>query len=223
MDIAALGNTTNTEAADAAASASNTDLGKDDFLTLLLTQLQHQDPLSPQDSAEFTAQLTQFSTLEELTNVNSTLANILGSQQSMQNASATNLIGKEVRVPSNIAYLTDTANLGFSLADNATSVNISVFNSSGALVLNEETGASEAGINIYAWDGKDDNGTQLPAGTYTFEVEAKDTAGDPVTTRTSLSGAVTDVLYEDNTTYLRLEGGITTTLDKILSVSERRI
>ena len=223
MNITATGNTTNTEAAAAAAAESNMSLDKSDFLKLLLTQLQYQDPLSPQDSAEFTAQLTQFSSLEAQNNTNTTLSAILESQQSMQNASATNLIGKEVRVPGNIAHLTDTANLGFSLADNADSVKISVYNGSGTLVRTEDTGKSEAGINIFTWDGKDNDGAQLPAGTYTFEVEAMDAASNPVETRTSLSGTVTDVLYEDNTTYLQLEGGIITTLSQILSVSERRI
>jgi flagellar basal-body rod modification protein FlgD len=222
MDISALGNTANTEAAATAATA-NMALGKDDFLTLLLTQLQYQDPLSPQDSAEFTAQLTQFSTLEELTNVNTTLSDILGAQQSMENASATNLIGKEVRVPGDTAYLTDTAELGFRLMDGAASAKISVYNASGTLVRTEDIGSSAAGINLYTWDGKDNNGDQLPAGSYTFKVEAQDAAGDPVETTTATSGTVTDLLYEDNTTYLRLEGGIITTLDQILSVSERRI
>ncbi len=222
MDVSTLGNTTNTEAATTAAT-TNMSLGKNDFLTLLLTQLQYQDPLSPQDSAEFTAQLTQFSTLEELTNVNSTLSTILDFQQSMQNSAITNLIGKEVMVPGNSVSLTDTAELDYTLSDYADSVKISVYNSSGTLVRTEASGSSAAGIHTYNWDGKDNNGVQLPPGTYTFEVEAQDAAGDPVETITATSSTVTDILYEDNGAYLRLEGGITTTLGQIISVSERRI
>jgi flagellar basal-body rod modification protein FlgD len=198
-------------------------LDKSDFLKLLLTQLQYQDPLSPQDSAEFTAQLTQFSSLEAQNNTNTTLSAILGSQQSMQNASATTLIGKEVMVSGNSVSLTDTADLDYTLSDYAKSVKISVYNSSGTLVRTEAAGSSAAGIHVHNWDGKDNNGVQLPPGTYTFAVEALDAIGDPVETITASSSTVTDILYKDNGVYLRLESGITTTLDQIISVSERRI
>ena len=218
MDISALSSFTKTsDVADTQQA-----MGKEDFLTLLLTQLSNQDPLNPMDSAEFTSQLSQFASLEELTNANSTLSDILGFQNSLQNTMATNLIGKEVKIPGNTASLADTADLGFTLSD-AASVKISIHNGSGTLVRTVETEAGTAGSNMYTWDGKDNNGVQLPAGTYAFYVEAQDASGNPVAAATSTSGAVAGVVYEDGITYLELEGGLITTLGQIQSVSERRL
>lgn len=218
MDVSALSSFNNI---DVAADSKQT-LGKEDFLKLLITQLSNQDPLSPLDSTEFTAQLAQFGTLEELNNINTTLSDILGAQQSVQNAAVPNLIGKEVMIPGNTAYLSDSAELGFTLSNSAASVKISIHNESGTLVRTEETGAAAAGSNTYKWDGKNNNGDQLPAGTYAFKVEALDASGNHVETATRTSGTVSGVVYENDITYLMLEGGITAPLGQILSVSERR-
>ena len=72
---------------------SDSDLGKDDFMKLLLAQLQHQDPLKPMDDQQFIAQVAQFNALEQMTSVNKTLASVLNSQQL---ASASGMIGKMV-------------------------------------------------------------------------------------------------------------------------------
>ena len=83
--------------------------GKEDFMKILLKQLNYQDPLNPMDSTQFTSQLTQFSSLEQLTNLNTTLENVLAYQQSIQNASITDLIGRTVRATGNSTYLNNTA------------------------------------------------------------------------------------------------------------------
>ncbi len=129
-------------------------LGKEDFLNLLLKQLSYQDPLNPMDSAEFTVQLTQFSSLEELNNINDTLNEVLLFQQSMQNTTISNLIGKTVKVSGNTTYLNDTADISYELLDEASSVKISIFNESGKLVRSEDIGPQTAGDNSYLWDGK---------------------------------------------------------------------
>ncbi len=95
MSISGLNGVTETTTASSVAKAANTEL-KDQFLTLLVTQLQNQDPLAPMDSTNFTSQLAQFSSLEQLTSINEGLEALTASQNSLQNAYLANLIGKEV-------------------------------------------------------------------------------------------------------------------------------
>jgi flagellar basal-body rod modification protein FlgD len=95
MSVTALNNATAATTA-VPTTASNNTVTKDEFLKLFVTQLKNQDPMNPMDSAGFTAQLAQFSSLEQLTNNNSGITSLLAYQNSLQNASAANLIGKQV-------------------------------------------------------------------------------------------------------------------------------
>ena len=106
-------------------------LDQTDFMNLLMKELQYQDPTNPMDSKEFTVQLTQFSSLEALENMNSTMKDVLAYQQSMQNATVTNLIGKSVKVAGNGAYLNGTAEMDFNLEDDAVSLKIIIKNEAG--------------------------------------------------------------------------------------------
>src|SRR4030066_1154126 len=114
--------------------------GKEDFMRILLKQLNYQDPLNPMDSTQFTSQLTQFSSLEQLTNINSTLDNVLAFQHSMQNASITNLIGRTIKASGDTTYLENTADVNYELSKDASSVKISIYDGAGKLVLTKETG-----------------------------------------------------------------------------------
>ncbi len=197
-------------------------LDKDDFLKLLVTQLSYQDPLNPTDSKEFTAQLAQFSSLEELTNMNSALSEILDFQKSLQNAIMPSLIGKEVKISGNSAYLTDKAELSYSLSGDAASVTVSIFDKTGKLVLSKNIESQAAGDNIYVWDGKDTSGNQMPEGAYTFEIEAQDASGASIDVSSNSSGIVTGVAFENNLTYLILDGYNRINLSEIKSIEERR-
>ncbi|MEN8751434.1 MAG: flagellar hook capping FlgD N-terminal domain-containing protein, partial [Desulfobacterales bacterium] len=86
-------------------SSDTTIMGKDDFLNLLVAQLQHQDPLNPLDSTDFTAQLAQFTSLEQLNNVNTNLESLQSYQAAIKNAQAVDLIGKTVEAPGNTVVL----------------------------------------------------------------------------------------------------------------------
>jgi flagellar basal-body rod modification protein FlgD len=176
------------------------------------------------DSTEFTVQLTQFSSLEELYNINSTLSDVLAFQHSLQNAAVANLIGKTVTASGNSIYLTaDSAEIRYELLDEASSVKISIIDSTGRVVRTEELNWQSAGEQVYLWDGKDDLGNQLPEGVYTFEVEALDNTDSPVSVLTSTSGVVTGVYFEDGLTYLILDGGRNVYLSEIQSIRERGI
>ena len=214
MEISALGDISS--AVDSATSGNV--MGKDDFLNLLLKQLEHQDPLNPMDNTEFTSQLTQFSTLEELNNISKTLDNVLAYQQSMQNAAVTNMIGKTVNVDGNSTYLNDTAELNYTLADDASVVKITIKDADGKIVWSKDIGSQTAGAQQYLWDGKDLSGNEFPKGSYTFDVEAQDISGNQVQAATTASGTVSSILFEDGITYLTLNSGIQVNLSDIQTI-----
>jgi flagellar basal-body rod modification protein FlgD len=96
MDMTGIASTYTTAASGSAATAPKKELGKEEFLQLFTMQLKAQNPLKPMDSTEFTSQMAQFSSLEQLTNINTNLNNLLLFQNSLQNVSATGMIGKRV-------------------------------------------------------------------------------------------------------------------------------
>ncbi len=180
-------------------------LGKEDFLKLLIIQLQYQDPLSPMKNTEFMAQLAQFSSLEQLQNVNSNLqANFLLTQ-SLNNSLATNLIGKRVVALGNEIYLTgdEGEEITFDLAEDA-GVTVEIYDTEGNLVKTLKGGALSSGRNQIHWDGKDNDGNSLPAGNYSFEVKATDSEGNSVDVTTYSTGLVTGVKFEDGNAVLML-------------------
>jgi flagellar basal-body rod modification protein FlgD len=191
--------------------------GKEDFMRILLKQLNYQDPLNPMDSTQFTSQLTQFSSLEQLTNINSTLDNVLAFQHSMQNASITNLIGRTVKASGDTTYLKNTANVNYELSKDAASVKISIYDGAGKLVTTRDAGPQLKGDNIFIWDGKDVSGNQMQEGAYTFEVKAKDASG-AVNVLTNSFGMVTGVVFEDDLAYLVLNDGRNINLNEIQSI-----
>ncbi len=195
-------------------------LGQEDFMNLLLKELSYQDPMNPMDNKEFTAQLTQFSSLESLSNINDSLTEMLASQHSMQNATVANLIGKSVKVDGDTTNLNETADIGYELAGDASTVNVTVRDGEGNVVRFEKLGPNEAGTYNYIWDGEDDLNNQMPNGNYNFEVEAFDGTGEPVETITKSSGKVTNVVFEEGITTLILDNTRKVYLADIKSIGE---
>lgn len=184
-------------------SASSTVMGKDDFLTLLLTQLQNQDPLNPTDSTEYTAQLAQFSSLEQLSNVNANLELMQLYQASINNAQAVSFIGKEIISLGNDVQVTDgqAEACQFELSGDAAGVTVNIYDSAGNLVKAIEQGAMDAGRQSVTWDGTDQNGNTVADGDYTFEVMAVDAADQEVSAVTYSSGLVEGVTFVEGRTY----------------------
>jgi flagellar basal-body rod modification protein FlgD len=187
--------------------AQATSMGKDDFLTLLITQLQNQDPLNPTDSTEFTAQLAQFSSLEQLSNVNQNLEYLQLYQASLNNAQAVAFIGKEVIAQGNGLQLKDGAAeaCAFELAAAANGVVVNIYDGAGNFVKAIEEGAMSAGRQSVVWDGKNQNGNPVADGNYTFEVMAVDADDKSVQTTTFTSGVVSGVTFNKGTTYFILD------------------
>jgi flagellar basal-body rod modification protein FlgD len=180
---------------------SNTALGQMDFLELLMIQLQYQDPLSPMDSQEFSAQLAQFSQLEQITQMNQNLSASMQTNlllaQSVNNVMATNMIGQSVVAFGNEVELIDgqEADINYELSGSAQTVTIEIKNENGVVVRTIEASGQSSGDQQVVWDGLDDDGNELADGIYTYSVTAK-TAGDvDVAVTTFTSGTITGVAY----------------------------
>ncbi len=190
----------------------NADMGKYDFLQLLVTQLKNQDPLSPMQSQEFAAQLAQFSSLERLMSIDDNLKQGIDSDmllaQTINNTLATTFIGKEVLSQGdNIALLSgQTAPLSFELADNAQKVTVKIYDENDNLVRTIEISELDRGRHTIEWDGNNENGNALAGGNYRFEVEALDGDENPVTVQTYSRGIVSAVKYENGQPVLIVNG-----------------
>ncbi len=191
---------------------SSSILGKDDFLKLLITQLRYQDPMNPLDGTEFAAQLAQFSSVEQLANMNETLsASVTTNQlmaQSIGNALASTLIGKDVKASGDAVQWTgdNDVRFGYTLGASAATASVKIYDASGSLVRTiAETGTGK-GDTMLSWDGKDDHGNTVAAGSYTIKVEAGDTSGAAVTTSTFLFGTVNGVRFTSTGTVFVVDG-----------------
>jgi len=210
--------------ADGASGPAKNDMGKDTFFQLLITQLQNQNPLNPMDGAEFTSQLAQFSELEKLDNMNSSMDYLRLYMASLNNAQAVDFIGKEIEASGDSVQLPEggSASLGYELGDDAGSVTINIYDQDMKLVRTVEVGSQSAGSQEWSWDGKDKEGTQLEAGNYTFEVSASDVNGEDVAVATSLKGVVTGVTFENGVTYLLL-GKQKVSLGEVIRVNDQEV
>jgi flagellar basal-body rod modification protein FlgD len=149
------------------ASTGSAALDETDFLTLLVAQLENQDPLDPQDNSEFIAQLAQFSSLEQATTTNNNLEALLSSNQAIEQLSAFNLLGQTVTAEQSTFKLGDEpVEIGFDLEYSAETVSLSILDESNSVVSNIEVKDLNAGINFLSWDGTDTAGNNLPSGDY---------------------------------------------------------
>lgn len=201
------GTTSSIETSTATAAASKT-MGKEAFLTLLIAQLQHQDPLNPADSTEFTAQLAQFSSLEQLSNVNENLESLKLYQASINNSQAVAIIGKEIVFAGNSIEVKSgqASACEFELSAAAKRATVTIYDNTGNFVADIELTGLKAGQQSVTWDGKDRNGNAVADGSYTFEVQAEGANGEKLTAATYSRGMVTGITFEDGITYLMVGG-----------------
>ena len=195
-------------AAAAAAMKKATGLNKDDFLQLLVTQLKNQDPMNPQDSSAFVAQLAQLTQVEQTYNINTNLQNLLSSQNNAGNLSSVSFIGKQVTAQGSQVSLTSgspTA-LGFTLPSNAAQVSVQINDAGGNTVRTLTQGATSAGSYSVSWDGLNNAGQPLPSGTYSFAVSGVDAYGQKVQGTSMVQGQVTGVNLSGTTPVLTVNG-----------------
>ncbi|GBR55024.1 flagellar hook assembly protein FlgD [Gluconobacter sphaericus] len=191
-NAAAASSSTSTSASSSSSSLSSLGGNFNQFLTLLTTQLQHQDPSNPTSTDSFTAELAQFAGVQQQVETNTNLTSLISATQDNQMASAVSLIGKTTTASSSSLPLqSGSASLSFT-APQAEDVAIAVTDSTGTVVKSETVNAS-AGINTWTWNGKNNSGTQLSDGAYTVAVEGSSTDGTSVALPTTITGTVTSV------------------------------
>jgi flagellar basal-body rod modification protein FlgD len=201
-------------------SKNNKALGKDAFLTMLVAQMKNQDPMNPIENTEFTAQLAQFSSLEQMFNVNENLKNIQMTQSSLNNMQSVSIIGKEIKAEGNSIKLSaDTpADINYKLSSAAREVRINIYDSRGELVRTVSISSQDAGEHSFAWDGKDGSGNSLSDGTYSFMISAKDPAGTEISVTPLIRGQVTGISLDNGNTLLSV-GGQRVSLGSVIEVN----
>jgi flagellar basal-body rod modification protein FlgD len=188
----------------------------DTFLQLLTTQLQHQDPLDPMDTSQFTQQLVEYSQVEQQIDTNSNLQSLISQGTSQSAAYATGYLGKTVTVAGGEGSLTNgSAQWTYNLGTAATSTTLSVSDANGNVVYSG-SGQITAGNNSFNWNGQDNNGNQLPDGSYTLAVKAS-AGGTAVTTSVTSSGTVSEIDMNNGAPQL-LIGSMEVPLTSISSV-----
>ena len=205
MSIAALGTTYMNVDETLDYTKAKDELGRDQFLTLLVAQLQHQDPLNPLDGTDFTAQLAQFSSLEQLFAVNENLTGIQEGLGVQENGDVLDYIGKTVKASGNTIFVNDgkMGSGSYSLEDSA-DVTVFIYDSNGMEIQRLYPGRQDSGEHELSWDGRDSTGHVVDDGVYTFEIEAWDEEGFIVPYSAYLTGEVTGVTYESDTPYLMI-------------------
>lgn len=184
-------------------NATEQNLGKEDFLHLLTVQLRYQDPLNPMENTDFIAQMAQFSSLEQLQNMNSSLEQGLGSEAQLHDAFrnnlATSLVGRTVEVPTvEVEWGGDeAAQINYRLGEGARTAQLQILDARGQLVREFALNPSQSQGSI-EWDGQSRVDSQVPPGAYRVLVLAKDAAGDAVKADALRPVTVDAVRYDSN-------------------------
>jgi flagellar basal-body rod modification protein FlgD len=187
------------------------------FLTLLTTQLKNQNPLEPLDTNQFTQQLVQFAQVEQQMNMNASLTTMIDAQKTMQTSAAMSFLGTTVRVAGDTAKLEagSTATWTYTSAKAATAT-INIKNAAGSVVYTSNLTVG-AGQQQVIWDGRDNNGTTMPAGDYKISITAKDASGQTVAVSTEVEGVVDGIDVTKSPPLLSI-GAQTFTIDQVKSV-----
>lgn len=175
-DAAAYGSTNGAQGATATADPTSSamgEMGRNEFLKLLVTQLENQNPLEPMQDTEFVAQLATFSSLEQLIDMNSRMDTVIAGQAEMVNAQALDLVGREVLLDTGGEVRLEDGEaetIVFEMAEAATAARVDIYDESGRLVRSIEMDNPRSGRHEVTWDGLDDGGDPLNSGGYRAEV-----------------------------------------------------
>ncbi len=193
---------TTSAAATGSAAAKQLAGNFDTFLTLLTTQLQNQDPLSPMDSNQFTQQLVQFSGVEQQIDTNQNLKQLIGLGQTQNNTFAIGYLGRSVVMTNGEGSLSNgSASWSYGL-DNASAATALTISDANGKVVYATTGETTPGSHTFNWDGKDAAGNSLPDGGYTLTVGAKAADGSNITTSVASKAIVNAIDMSSGTPQL---------------------
>ena len=195
-----------TSATGSATKTPSKELDKNAFLQLLVAQLQHQDPTQAQDSNQMVQQMVSFSSLEQMQNMNSSLQGIQVQNQGLFQAQSASLVGKRVRVATSGFNLKDgKATMGIDLPSDAI-VSLNIKDATGKVVSTLNEGSMKAGSQVVNWDGRTAQGDQVPDGSYTVDISAKDASGAPVNATPSAYVTVDSVIFSNGTVLIQAGG-----------------
>ena len=190
-------------------STSAADDLQDQFLTLLTTELQNQDPTDPMDNSEMVTQLAQISTISSIEDVTSTLVGISGQISAAETLQASALVGNGVLIDGNVIQVDSgvATTFGVTLDGDADSVSVTIKNSTGTVVRTLDEGSMSAGTQSLSWDGLQDDGTTAADGAYTFSISA--TTDDVAVANTALKYALVTGVTTDSSNQVALDlGGV---------------
>jgi flagellar basal-body rod modification protein FlgD len=173
------------------------ELGRDNFLQLFMAQLKHQDPFNPMDSQEFTAQLAQFSSLEQLLKANENLESIKSFQDQNARSQVLEFIGKEIIADGDVLSIAEGRRTAGSFTlDRPAECSVLILDASGGLVRSIPLGTLEAGEHRFEWDGRGRDGQMQKPGTYGFQIMAISESGEQVQVESRIIGLVSSVSFE---------------------------
>lgn len=187
-------------------SKKQEDLGRDTFLSMLVAQLQNQDPLNPMDGTDFSAQLAQFSQLEQLINLNESMTSMSKAFSEKSEGDAVSLVGKQVTGNVDVMNVDEgTVSGGFYSLTQPAEVMITVTDASGKTVKTIYDGQQQAGSHLIKWDGTDNSGKAVEDGTYKYSVAANTGTGYK-NVPASVTGTVEGITYNNGKAYLVVQG-----------------
>lgn len=180
------------------AGHGNDKMDKDAFFKLMLAQLKNQDPMNPLKNHEMAAQLAQFSSLEQMTNMNTTLSRIEGKNTQPQNFEALNMIGKTIAGDASKVVRTQfdkEHDFNFTLPQDATETTVKLMSTKGELIREYKLTNLKSGANKVSWNGNNEGGIKQPAGEYVFQIESKNSVGGKIPVNTQFKGEVTGLSF----------------------------
>ena len=161
----------------AAIEKERTSLGQEDFLKLMLTELQHQNPMEPKENGELLSQMAQFSSVQGMNDMQNSLTELKDSLISNQALEASSLVGRFVMVPGGRGYLPEGEGPrffgGVELEESTPNLTVTITAKSGEIIRTIAVGSAPTGLNRFEWDGMNDQGEQMPAGEYNFSAQAR--------------------------------------------------
>ncbi|MEZ0261942.1 MAG: flagellar hook assembly protein FlgD [Alphaproteobacteria bacterium] len=219
MAVSGVNNTATQTQSQTSTTALNQDF--DQFLRLLTTQLQNQDPLSPMDSSEFTNQLVQFSNVEQSIRTNSFLEKLLTMQTLNLTALGVSFIGKDVEVAGKFfqADGVKPVSMSYDMPVGADEGTLSIIDKDGNVVFTQNADIT-AGRHNFTWDGKDSSGNLVPAGKYEIRVGAQTSTDAALNVTTFVPGHVNGLeSAEDGSLMLNVDGNLVNMTD-VRKISE---
>ncbi len=196
------------------------ELDKDAFLMLMVTQFQYQDPLNPSEDTEFVAQLAQFSSLEQMQNMNSSMEGLVEASNKQLTVGAASFIGLDVSAQGYGLSVSggESTTMFYAHDTDVASGSVNIFDSNSQMVATIPLNATTAGVHEFNWDGKLANGATAADGVYTVSLSLLDADGEPVVSDVQVTGTVDGVSTYNGEQYLRMTDGRVVSLAQVREI-----